>query len=373
MSRRRNEEDDDFEDPEERVTFLKTKSPRKRRSIMQINDNEGKNNRFSRPYLVAMATMALFIFAMMTSFSKTSNDYTAQDIYLKTEFSCPTPNQDVTNDSKEDFDEIYAEKSRTITSDRDEFKNTFRESKFDGWGRTYNTMKEQVAPFVTKYFAPYLFPGAKVYESACGIGLNLLMTLEVLQEEGLSGITVYGNEYVPESVLKSEMVLGEGLLPDGNTRGIICTGDSTDLPHVPSNHFDLVYTGYITPLMDPLDFGDDEDERYDKICPSLKSNKEKDWPLHKLWEIQETRMRDWYGKWVKEMARIAKPGAPVIVEQVSYPTCTNEFDWGGVEEDFWRYSAAENLYSWNIDPESIVIKRQTHRLRYDVFMLKNKD
>ena len=40
-----------------------------------------------------------------------------------------------------------------------------------------------------------------------------------------------------------------------------------------------------------------------------------------IWEDIVQRQRDWYGKWVEEMARIAKPGVPVIVEQVSAPYC----------------------------------------------------
>jgi hypothetical protein len=40
-----------------------------------------------------------------------------------------------------------------------------------------------------------------------------------------------------------------------------------------------------------------------------------------LWGVMVQKQTDWYGKWVGEMARIAKPGVPVIIEQVSLPYC----------------------------------------------------
>ena len=72
------------------------------------------------------------------------------------------------------------------------------------------------------------------------------------------------------------------------------------------------------------------------------------------------------------MTRIAKPGVPVSVEQVSRRYCDAKFDWGGVGKDFWYKSAKENTYKWDVDPESIAIEDDTiFRDRYHVFMLKN--
>lgn len=253
-----------------------------------------------------------------------------------------------------------------------------------------------------------------MYESACGIGLNLYMTLETIREDaGISGITVYGNEYVPVSVDKARsVVLADGVIPDGNRQGIVCPGDSTDLGHVPSDAFDVVYTGYVTPVIDVLHLhGDDPDwddyTEYEDICvafmrftgnpgyeldwddddrdrdavtdddaaepPPKQRPKKHDWMGNYLWELSIQRQRDWYGKWVGEMARIAKPGAPVIVEQVSMPYCMYMSDWGGVAKEFWYDAARENNYGWNIDPDSIEMMDDTiHTLRYHVFMLKNK-
>ena len=64
------------------------------------------------------------------------------------------------------------------------------------------------------------------------------------------------------------------------------------------------------------------------------------------------------------MIRIAKPGAPIIVEQVSYPFCEAQFDWGGVGQDFW--ASVEN-----IDPSTIEFEDdRLFRKRYHVFMRK---
>ena len=88
-------------------------------------------------------------------------------------------------------------------------------------------------------------------------------------------------------------------------------------------------------------------------------------------ELQQQKQDDWYGNWVKEMARIAKPGVPVIVEQVSPRYCDAFFDWGGVNKQFWYDAAFNNTYDWNVEPESIIIEDDTiFRERYHVFMLK---
>ena len=54
--------------------------------------------------------------------------------------------------------------------------------------------------------------------------------------------------------------------------------------------------------------------------------------------------------WVVEMVRIAKPGAPVIVESVSLPLCQAPWDWGGVSRDFWK----GQVHAWpQVDPDSL--------------------
>lgn len=70
------------------------------------------------------------------------------------------------------------------------------------------------------------------------------------------------------------------------------------------------------------------------------------------------------------MVRIAKPGAPVIIEQVSKPYCSNIDDWGGVSPKFWIMGT--RIYDWDVDPTSIdMATDKVFGGRYHVFMRKN--
>ena len=154
------------------------------------------------------------------------------------------------------------------------------------------------------------------YESACGIGMNLMMTLEILEEvKGVKNLVVYGNEYVPESVQVANKIAGA--LPAGGRLGTICPADSTDLRHVPARSFDLVYTGYMAPLLDPLGLNqsttDENFAQYQALCEKKDNNSTR------LRRQAQNRQNRWYADWFQEMVRVAKPGAPIIAEQVSYP------------------------------------------------------
>ncbi len=85
-------------------------------------------------------------------------------------------------------------------------------------------------------------------KSGCGRGMNLLMTVEILNEtQQIHNLQVYGVEYVPSSTKEANHIL-QSLLPNvGNaTLGSpICRGDATNLDFVPSNSFDIAYTGKV--------------------------------------------------------------------------------------------------------------------------------
>lgn len=129
---------------------------------------------------------------------------------------------------------------------------------------------------------------------------------------------------------------------------------------------------FVSPLLDPLHFELEEIEnikRYNSLC---EADPDILWAEASLSRIAQERQNDWFGEWVAEMARIAKPGVPVIVEQVSAQYCEAAYDWGGVSRQWWQDTAANNTYGWNVDPESIVIEDDTiFRGRYHVFMMKN--
>jgi SAM-dependent methyltransferase len=248
---------------------------------------------------------------------------------------------------------------------------TFRNSSFDLWGRTYDTIKKGMYHWKSTRFAPYLENGSTIYESACGIGMNLYMTLEIMNEvKGIDSLIVHGNEYVDLSVQVANAVFDDSV-PFKARKGTICPGDSAHLDFVPSNSFDLVYTGYITPINDPLHLNKGDVNENIKLY--REACKGKDWQSIKLTELAQRTQEDFYGRWVEEMTRIAKPDKPVIIEQVSMPVCDEVFDWGGVAKEWWNNVSTHSRYGWDVDPNSIEMEKDTiYRNRYHVFMRKNR-
>ena len=132
------------------------------------------------------------------------------------------------------------------------------------------------------------------------------------------------------------------------------------------------FPNYFSPLFDPLKFGMERADNYGRYAVLCRANSTDQWAEATLNTIAQERQNDWYGDRVAEMARIAKPGVPVIVEQVSPIYCDNFHDWGGVKKEWWLEMATSNTYEWNIDPSSLVIEDDTlFSDRYHVFMLKN--
>jgi hypothetical protein len=251
---------------------------------------------------------------------------------------------------------------------------------------TYNDVKQSMTRWKTTRFGDYLHDGDWIYESGCGIGLNLVMTLEILYESSrhnIQNLHVYGNDYSTDAIRIAHQLLKDsdddansgGILSKtsgGGQLGKLCRADSSKLhDFMPSDTFDLVFSGYITPLQDALHLNlsattpEDLDRAYRVIC-------QEDATFLRAAEMQR-RQEDWFAKWVSEMIRIAKPGAPVIVEQVSYPYCDSFYidDWGGVAKDFWK--SAVQRYQWDINVDSIEIENDSLMTasRYHVFMRKN--
>jgi hypothetical protein len=308
------------------------------------------------------------------------------------DFHCPPP-MDLSSGTVKDYlDPGEFEDYLDPDWDLVNFTQTFRDSYFDGWFRTYNKFKTSMTDFKSTYFVPFLKNGDSIYESACGLGLNLLATLEILQEQGnLTNLTVYGNEYLVESVTHASQLLDVLLLSQQhidpshkNKVGSICQGDSAELSFVPSNSFDLVFTGYITPHPDPLGMGGDTDEidhRLKRNCMFLskttpgdddKELSEKFWKASKVRDIMQQHQDEWFSNWFQQLIRIAKPGAPVIVEEVAPPLCHSVSDWGGVSRGFWKQGV--DKYGWDVDPSTLRFgsrDRKETSLRYHVFFLKN--
>eukprot|EP00339_Tiarina_fusa_P023002 CAMPEP_0117048074 /NCGR_PEP_ID=MMETSP0472-20121206/33220_1 /TAXON_ID=693140 ORGANISM="Tiarina fusus, Strain LIS" /NCGR_SAMPLE_ID=MMETSP0472 /ASSEMBLY_ACC=CAM_ASM_000603 /LENGTH=351 /DNA_ID=CAMNT_0004761011 /DNA_START=59 /DNA_END=1111 /DNA_ORIENTATION=+ len=334
--------DDHFEDEDElEAASLMTSSTNE-------DDGEMEGARALRVLVCLMicalvvATLALFLPGMFSKSDQFESLRTPARIPVT--FQCPEVIQEAENFDPS-FEKDYVNVTKQITDNMTEFLETFREADYDDWGRSYETVKDGMFHWKSSRYPDYLKDGDSIFESACGIGLNLFMTLEILQEvKGIENLFVYGNEYVEVSAAKADAVMSN-VAPAHGQKGVICPGDSANLYFVPSDAFDLVFTGYISPVLDPLHFGKSTNENYDRYTMICKSEDD-DWKGKKLNQMAQDAQDDWYGRWIAEMARIAKPGVPVIVEQVSPPYCNAEFDWGGVSQDWFRDSAVNNTYNW---------------------------
>ena len=324
-------------------------------------------------------------------------------------FECPSQQARLshsTQDAKH-LQEWYDEPSREILSNNGTLEDLLQLAEFDNWGHSYHEVSKGMQHWKVRHYSQLLTlisqkepetkghqPTVAIYESACGIGLNLYLSLDILQEvvtlamkdadfsqshpnlspAALNRIALYGNDFVPESVQIANQILNDKDRALGQV-GTICQGDSTDLFFVPSDAFDLVFTGYITPLSDPLGLQlTDQEElmgRYTAMCEAHYDNNT---ALMEQNELAQKAQEEWYAKWVGEMIRIAKPGAPVLVEQVSYPYCQAYFDWGGVGQEFWKRQVLSGQRHWGeIDVESIEFEDDTiFRRRYHVAMRKKK-
>jgi hypothetical protein len=287
-------------------------------------------------------------------------------------FRCPAHTSDSHQNPHEDE---HRQDDLQILTNVSDYLHYFRNQPFDHWTPTYDEYKAAIYDWKSTFFADLPSSGT-IYESASGLGLNLLLTLEILHEAfNRTDVTVYGNEYVDESVQLSR-ALWQSPAVLSNTGGAhygqICRGDSSRLHEwiPPTASFDLVFCGYLTPLQDPLQLGlspVELDDVYADVCKNTG-----DPVAVQQAQLLQERQENWFATWVDEMLRIAKPGAPVVVEMISFPTCQDLEEWGGVEPDFWK--EAVDRYGWQVDPASIVVRDASPLpgRRYHVFMRKTR-
>ena len=279
-------------------------------------------------------------------------------------FDCPTEVGKARNDLSDYFE--YYDKYNEYN-----VKNIlgFRNNPYGGRDNTYTQMKDMVRLFKETVFRENLENGDIIYESACGEGLNLLMTVEILREMNIHNLTVYGNDYLAESVAIANSVFRQEA-PD--YMGKFCRGDSTNLSFVPSDTFDLAYTGFLDPLIDPLHMAD-EDMDHDEIVEHSRGLCYSREPRERsLAAAEQLAQEDWHSKWVTELLRIVKPGKIVIIEDVGYPLCSSpESEWGGVSVEWWTEAVAK--YGWDVDSQSIrIVFEPWYDNRYNVVMRRNK-
>lgn len=285
---------------------------------------------------------------------------TQEELHL----TCPTYNHEIDPEAA-----IYVKEDQEIEANIDAYYHNFRDKEYDEWGLPYSRIKEKFRSFKTDAFSS-LKNGDRIFESACGTGLNLVMTLEILEEDhGVTDLTVFGNDYLKESVVVANQLMDKGILPAKNEKGSICQANSESLHYIPNDSFDLVFSSYITPKFDPLETGLSEDgdeiwDYYSLIC----SQELHDWDtlLQKWVQVQE----EWYTQWVAEMVRIAKPGATIVIEQVAPPFCDFSGDWDGISQSFWQFQVQNGV--WDVDPKSLDISAAAVFWdRYNVVFRKN--
>uniref|UniRef100_A0A7S0KZY3 Methyltransferase domain-containing protein n=1 Tax=Asterionellopsis glacialis TaxID=33640 RepID=A0A7S0KZY3_9STRA len=288
-------------------------------------------------------------------------------------YTCSADIEASGNDNHEGMFDKYAKSSKTdVNKTLDDFRSMYQKA----WSMYYPAIKEMLLPWKEVAFVPHIQSGDSIYESACGIGINLLATLEILATHDIHDLTIYGNDYVQENVNLGNYVWSTEDAKLLGHKGLFCRGDSSNLDFVPSNSFDLVFTGYIDPLQDPLNLIDDESLEEDDDAPCHYQSKEfcnSDDPVYQyVMKQEQLAEEDWFASWVTEMVRIAKPGKVISVESIAEPICKNQHDWGGVDKEWWP--KAVDKYKWDVDPSSIVIRQVQYpafRLRYNVMMKKN--
>lgn len=169
--------------------------------------------------------------------SSRSNLHTRFSRKSPSQISCPT--ESITARNGNDMEDYQAQE---LENANDFDLEKLKLASYDGWNGNFHERKKDVYNWKRDHFAS-LKAGDKIYESACGRGLNLLMTLEILMEtKNVGNIIVYGNDYLDHSVKIANQVLLKAL-ENENHLGSICQGDSSNLQHVPSDFFDLVFTG----------------------------------------------------------------------------------------------------------------------------------
>jgi hypothetical protein len=301
----------------------------------------------------------------------------------------------------------------------DSFAATFRNSSYIPCGNSYTMfgnvsyvdVKNSIRDWKVLYFLSNLKTGDSIYHSGAGIGLNLLLTLEILHEANsehyVTDLHVYGNDHIPMIAQLANLILDSLTAQAGSAkRGVICGADSTSLhTFVPRDSFDLVYASSIPALPDPLELNlfwtnntwDENQHHMDQLCSLINNNndsnnkKDVDWKAMTLIELAQQRQNNWYALWVSEMIQIAKADTPVIIEYVGQPYCSqldttttntnaknknsnndnkrlpSTFNNIGVPKSFWNEAIVQ--YKWNINPDTLhIVDDILFPSTYHVFM-----
>jgi hypothetical protein len=308
-----------------------------------------------------------------SSSSSTKEEYIIKTFDSRMGISCPpfVELPSANSDGNQRSISWYDSKRPDISNNVSEYLRVFQQmEEYDNWGHSYDEIRRGMHYFKSKYVLPYLSDNMTIYESSFGFGLNLYMTLALSQND-VQGLVIYGNEYSGDSVRVANQLLNSAELPGSAKFGLLCQADPANLQHVPESSMDLVYSGYIAPLPNPLGLDiENPDELYTKYAELCEAKENTDPDQFQRNTDAQHKQNAWYRSQVEEMIRIAKPGAPIMVEQVSYPLCEVLSDGGGIYQSFWKSNI--DIHAWDIDTDSVkFVQDSIFRHRYHVFMRKN--
>ena len=295
----------------------------------------------------------------------------SEDGFSATSLICPNVIEKSSNDKNDEFD-VYIMDS---IAHRNKTLKDFRTIKLDGWGITLQEVKELLRPWKEEVFVNSIQSGDVIYESACGIGMNLLISAEILREYNITGLTVSGNDYVGSSIEVANSIWDEEEARQLAHKAFFCQADSTRLDYfVPDSSFDFVYTGYIDPIIDPLSLCPSNMTQEEKLEQGVKLCSSGDKKDQRLATKAQDKQNEWFAAWIHQLVRIAKPGKAIAIESGAESLCTNPLDWGGVDKSWWKEAIETN--NWDVDKDSLRIydvERVGHwrDMRYHVHMRKN--
>lgn len=314
--------------------------------------------------VVFFGATALVVVVAFVAIVRAAPPRSAQHTARTVQYACPAARQKSLNDKDDDLEDWYDEQNACVYANGGAALAAIRNGTcaYDGGSTGYAAKKESIRAWKEAAFLPHVRDGAAIYESACGIGLNMLLTAEILHEHGVRNLTFYGNDYSARSVATANRFWDDPHVGAvAASKGRICRADSSDLAGVPDGAFDFAYTGYLAPLENPFDIDVDDDGArssvgYCKSDPELAAR-------------EQAAMEVWAASWVSELVRIAKPDGYVAIESGAESWCSAHKGWGGVDKGWWGEETIAK-YQWDVDPRSVLVM-DGPKQRYHVLLKKN--
>ena len=131
--------------------------------------------------------------------------------------------------------QLLADKTNNVRNDWTDYDN----KKWRNMDETYRERKRKRAPWLIQYFG-HLQAGSKIWEPNCSVGLDLVMTNDVLSKEaGIQGLIFYGSRH-KELATSDDAIVN---LRD-KEKAYICKAQSLDFV-LASFKFDAVFLSSI--------------------------------------------------------------------------------------------------------------------------------